>query len=372
MCLLILLIIFLSLRNRSNTLPARRVAFNKLLVIIAFVCVSDVLAWYFSGQDIPGARAIIQITNLIYDGAITWAGYAWLCYVELRIRSLDYNYRKRRFLTAIPLIVMLLLLLTNPMTNLLFSIDEHNVYARGSGIFLHWLISWFYLVYATVQVMLKINTARTRVEREQYTPMLWFIVPPAVAAVLQMYLYGMTSTQCGMTLSCLIIAINFMVDEVSKDSLTGLNNRRALEISVIERLQRENERVTVLMCDVDKFKTINDTLGHTAGDIVLKTMAEALNRACSEGDRNLFLCRYGGDEFVIYGMNMEREEIDGLISGIERCIGTVREEFQNGLDFGISVGEATGICSTYEEVEALISMADAIMYEKKQAKKVGR
>lgn len=369
LCIFIVLIIYISMRKRNDAVPARRRIFNRLLLIIGVISVADIFAWYFNGQSIPGAKGILQVSNIIYDAAITWAGYAWLNYVNLRVRSTDYKHEKSKRVLSIPLIIMILLLVTNPFTGWLFTIDETITYARANGIAVHWIISWFYLLYATIVVFKVIREASSRAEKEQYLPMLWFIVPPVLAAIVQMLIYGATTTQCGMALSALIIAINFIVDEVSKDTLTGLNNRRALEITIIERLQKSNSKITVLMCDVDKFKNINDTLGHTAGDWVLKGMASALKSVCTIGNKRLFLCRYGGDEFVICGSDMTKEEIEQLKTNIENAIATVNKDYSEDLKFGISIGEATGNCLTYEDVEALISLADGRMYEHKQSKK---
>lgn len=371
-CIVILLIIFVSIKNRTNTLPARSVAFNRLLIIIAVICISDILAWHFSGMHFSGARALNYISNIIFDAGITWAGFAWLNYVEIRIGIADKAGKKSQLLKAVPLVIMLLLLVTDPWTKLLFSIDEYNVYSRSGGIFIHWIISWFYLFYATAEVFERIRKSTSRAEKEQFTPMIWFVVPPIVAAIAQMFFYGVSSTQCGMTLAALIIALNFMIGEVSKDSLTGLNNRRAFETAVSERLQRGERNFTVLMCDVDKFKTINDTLGHSAGDIVLKRMSQALKRACANEYRSLILCRYGGDEFVVCGTNMPDTEIEKLISKIESNIDAINDEYGNELSFGISIGMASDVCSSYEEIKELVKKADTMMYEVKQKKKAER
>jgi diguanylate cyclase (GGDEF)-like protein len=83
------------------------------------------------------------------------------------------------------------------------------------------------------------------------------------------------------------------------DALTGLPNRRAL----LDRLQqaelsarRRGNRAAVLFIDLDRFKRINDSLGHAVGDALLKTMAQRLRGALREGDS---VCRLGGDEFVV-------------------------------------------------------------------------
>jgi diguanylate cyclase (GGDEF)-like protein len=88
-------------------------------------------------------------------------------------------------------------------------------------------------------------------------------------------------------------------DQVIRDSLTGLYNRRYLD----ERLERDLARakrygfpVSLAMIDLDYFKQINDTYGHRAGDEVLKTLGSMLQATSREGD---IPCRYGGEEFIV-------------------------------------------------------------------------
>ncbi len=83
------------------------------------------------------------------------------------------------------------------------------------------------------------------------------------------------------------------------DGLTGLKNHRALQDALsieCERAARDNRPLSLLLLDVDKFKTYNDSFGHPAGDLVLKTVARILQDNAREGD---FVARYGGEEFAI-------------------------------------------------------------------------
>lgn len=368
LCMVVLMVMLLAIRNRKGSFTARRLIFIKLIGIVALVCVSDMTGWIAQGNVFPGARLINYVSNIVYDGAITWCCYMWLRYVDLHVKGLEYDFKRRNRLLAIPLGIMLLLLLIDPLTGLLFTIDEQNVYSRGSWLFIHWIISWGYLVYATIETFIQMRKTDSRAERAQLLPMLCFIVPPAVAAVLQMFFYGITVLQCGMTVAVLFIAVNLIMDDVSKDSLTGLNNRRALENYVIDQLHRSDSMLTVLMCDIDKFKYINDTYGHSVGDLVLKRMGELMKRVCGFGSRSLFLCRYGGDEFIICGFNLPEQEVTSIKEEVSRELEKMKDEYEGDVDFGISIGDAAGRCVNYDDVENLIRLADARMYQVKRGK----
>jgi len=99
------------------------------------------------------------------------------------------------------------------------------------------------------------------------------------------------------------------------DVLTGLDNRRHLEERLEEQFEhakRLGESFSVVMCDLDKFKSVNDTFGHQAGDAVLRQLAEILKREAREIDR---VGRYGGEEFVFV---LPGAQIDSAVTFAER------------------------------------------------------
>ncbi|PPK92310.1 diguanylate cyclase (GGDEF)-like protein [Kineococcus xinjiangensis] len=89
-----------------------------------------------------------------------------------------------------------------------------------------------------------------------------------------------------------------LAEEAARDALTGLHNRRHLMEALEEALARAGgeEPVSVVLIDVDHFKSVNDTHGHRGGDAVLRAVATALQRGCRPRDT---VARYGGEEFVI-------------------------------------------------------------------------
>ena len=93
--------------------------------------------------------------------------------------------------------------------------------------------------------------------------------------------------------------IDALVDLSSRDALTGLANRRAFDLALareIDRVARSGEAALLLTLDVDHFKRVNDTWGHTAGDLVLKAVASALLDSVRPMD---LVARVGGEEFAI-------------------------------------------------------------------------
>ncbi len=154
------------------------------------------------------------------------------------------------------------------------------------------------------------------------------------------------------------------------DELTGLANRTLLTERLRDALERlragENNPFAVLFLDLDRFKNINDSLGHLVGDELLKSVA---NRLRSETQSEQMVARLGGDEFAILLENV-KSPIDAL-----RVSNTIRKKFRgafklDGREIFItpSIGVAWGR-KTYEKPEDLLRDADIAMY---QAKKQGR
>jgi diguanylate cyclase (GGDEF)-like protein/PAS domain S-box-containing protein len=149
------------------------------------------------------------------------------------------------------------------------------------------------------------------------------------------------------------------------DALTGLPNRRYLDqhLAALNATEGNQSRVTVLHVDLDRFKEINDTLGHGAGDAMLRHVATELRHNVRNGD---FIARIGGDEFVIVCQNALRDEEftdtgRRLIAAINKPI------FYNGHEcrVGASVGIATNTDAS-TPAEQLLVNADIALYEAKR------
>jgi diguanylate cyclase (GGDEF)-like protein len=114
----------------------------------------------------------------------------------------------------------------------------------------------------------------------------------------EMRLIRIVAAEIGLSLANIQLRES-LLQQALRDSLTGLYNRRflheALELD-LHRAQRKGWPVSLVMIDIDNFKSFNDTYGHAAGDALIRKVAESLAASVRSHD---VLCRYGGDEFSL-------------------------------------------------------------------------
>jgi diguanylate cyclase (GGDEF)-like protein len=156
-------------------------------------------------------------------------------------------------------------------------------------------------------------------------------------------------------------------DQSIRDPLTGLYNRRFLEATLEQELHRSGRHHTglgVIMADIDKFKTFNDSFGHTAGDIVLKEVAAMLRRSVRTED---IVCRYGGEEFLVVLPDTTLESVSERAEQVRESIAKL--DLQHA---GHALGKVTasfGISFSQDGVltpEILLRYADEALYESKR------
>jgi diguanylate cyclase (GGDEF)-like protein len=135
----------------------------------------------------------------------------------------------------------------------------------------------------------------------------------------------------------------------------------------IDRASRYDADLSLILCDVDNFKAINDTHGHTAGDRALQKVAETLKNSLRRAD---ILGRYGGDEFMIILPETGLEGAKSLAEKVRIAVEGLELELelpgQKAISLSLSLGVAS-CCEPLENIDTLVSLADTALYASKQA-----
>ena len=154
------------------------------------------------------------------------------------------------------------------------------------------------------------------------------------------------------------------------DPLTGVYNRRYADIHFeksFNRAKRRNERIGIINIDIDNFKLINDTYGHSYGDLILKELCSLIVGNIRKED---ILVRWGGDEFLLLVIDMDDTSAQNLINQINETIKTELNNREESMkpDITLSIGH-----SIYPEdgqnISDLVSIADKRMYKVKSITK---
>ena len=152
-------------------------------------------------------------------------------------------------------------------------------------------------------------------------------------------------------------------EKANRDALTGLYNREYFEQYANIAIKKEqNKSAAVVFVDIDDFKNVNDTLGHSVGDDVIRWFAKRVQGAFRHSD---IVARYGGDEFVVFVNDTEKED---LVECLQQLCESFRYPYKNG-DIEYPVSGSIGAAVFPEDGKAyqeLLNHADSALYEAKR------
>lgn len=151
-------------------------------------------------------------------------------------------------------------------------------------------------------------------------------------------------------------------DKMRKDSLTGLLNHMISKKEIAQRVKvaEQGKRSYLVICDVDKFKEINDSNGHLFGDVVLCGLAEELTRLFP----NAIKGRIGGDEFIFYEEDTTKESMDERLALLNRAMAERYDDEQHDIHISSSMGGVL-VDGSEDDFDLLFRWADSALYQVK-------
>lgn len=346
------------------------VSLQAMTVVIAL----DIVVWLFDGVQGDWVTPFLIATNTAYCWFEVLAMVLWARFIGFNVMRRRLNATVRICIVYIPMILISGLLVVNLITGVDFIIDRDNVYQSGPADSVVIILLIAYLVSLSGWILVRYHAEPLLSKRNSYLPYIWFTVLPSLGFIVQFMSAEVSVTWTSAIIAALIVYISLSRKAISRDELTGLNNRGGLDIFLDDKqlLDGKAEGAFILM-DMDNFKTINDLYGHDNGDRALQTIADLMRKTA--GGTDAFLARYGGDEFVAVLPSGSRKDVGDFINRFRTLIAqTNRERARSESDdpvLAISIGCALLPNSSIKTVDELIHTADRKMYEDKRTRKAG-
>ena len=356
---------------------------------------ADALSWYFLNNPGETAYYMVRLGNfsvfcINYIFMSLFTTYMWLTVS-------NHNHRKPAALYAVYALSAsgILLLIITQFTGLFYYFDDHNRYHRGN----YYLLAQAIAVLGISVCLFMLISYRKNLNRTIFLAMMSFFVLPVLATIYQALAYGFSlqclaaviSTQIMFIMDTVEINLRFHSQqadyrkaryEAEHDGMTGLLNKEAGWKRMREYFNRMGSRDEALLMfiDIDDFKTINDTYGHTAGDFWIREVASQLRHIYRQDD---IICRYGGDEFLALIRNTASEQVLETTLGIffqqlartseqhgqdVHCsVGVCRIAAADGASLG--TGRADGDAIGSVDFDQCVAQADLALYETKRFNK---
>ena len=368
-CLIIFGIMLVrDLINRDR--QEKQLKYDRALTAFMAYFISDTVWAAILDGVLPKTLWTVVAINLVNFVLIALITYHWLGYVMAVEQAPHRNRRINRFAVAFPSIVVTVAIIT------IFLIFPHvliteNLEIKQAYYLFQSIVPAIYIAAVLLYSLKKARKEKNRYERRQHLYVGLFPLTVVVAAAIQVLLLPNVPVFCyGCTIMMLIFYIQSMEGQISIDPLTRVSNRAQLMHYLSQDPSRRDGRKTfVLMFDVNDFKLINDTFGHSEGDRALILIAESLNKAAKRGSMPFFLGRYGGDEFILVVHAEDRSRIDPLVEDIRSQIvfACKSEHLPYTISVGVGVDE---LLPDRDSFQKCIQRADHKLYLDKEYCKI--
>ena len=315
-CVCVLMLLFYSIKKLPTPL-LKYPLFQKLVLWHIIYFISDSMWAFVNDGVLPKNTFSVLLVN--YSNIVILPVVAYSCFLFAEISTRPDMTRKQiehlQVKLLIPIIAQALILLVSFIVAPDFWLDD-KLEPCDLYYMLLAIMPMLYWMTATVRGVIRAHVVQNRPNLRTYLIVASYTPGVLIAGGAQVFFALTTPLFCfWCTFIILFVYLHLQNQLISTDSLTMLNNRNRLHDFLLQ--QREEKDSFVIMVDVDHFKQINDTYGHAEGDRALVLVSQALKKACEQLSYSMFLCRYGGDEFL---MIAQTDVPDEVVKKIKDCL----------------------------------------------------
>ena len=355
-CLLFL--IGSKLANKS----AKRVGeslFECMIGLNILILVMEILSFLIDGKPGKFIYFLQYISNAFLVFLVTLMGYIWCLFEEFKIHHNLKRVKKIALFLSAPTVVHFVMVVLDCFgAGLLFSISKDNVYARESLGWLSYAFIGFYFLYSIVAVYM----AKHKGSQVHFFPIYTYMLPCAIGTIVQATNYGIATGWFSAAIALIFVEMQLQKEESFVDELSGLYNRKYLEFFYRQMQIKKFTEVYGIMMDLNHFKKINDTYGHTVGDDAIRTVGKLLSGWAEASDT---VIRFAGDEFIIICVNKTQDEVAAFVENIKRYLDDYNKSEKKPYKLSFSAGYAK-YSDDHKKLDEFLRDMDKKMYEDKE------
>lgn len=349
----------------SNKKSVRSVFFDEkifygMCVVTFFLCLTESLTFLLDGIAFAGAEVVLRLLNSLLFVGNSIFSFSWTVYVDYKLFGRLDRLRRIYPIVFLPALVVICMSLANLFTDVFFTISEDLVYRRTPLVVVSYLVTYAYLMAGAIMVFLY----RHKVGKYLFMPVVVFLAPVFIGSLLQMHFYGLALIWVSVALGVTSLYINLQNEASLVDSLTKLYNRDYLTRFLSSAAQRppQDRMLAGIMMDLNSFKEINDTYGHSEGDSALRAVGQILLHTVP---RNGFAARYGGDEFIVLTLVQREAHLTALMNTIREATVRYNQRAHKPYELSLSMGSAI-FDPLLDDQDSFLRQMDERMYVEKR------
>ncbi len=355
--ILIAAMLYSSRIRRSDTGHEEFRIFSAIAILAMIACVVDFLMFFSDGKSGILMRIIAMFGNTYCFVANPLFISSWCLYEDLKLYHSMKRVRKIYTYAFIPAILLAIVALVNNIWPIIYTIDENNVYHRLPFSYVFYIIDAGYILFS-IYILRKYEE---RYGKLRFFPLHLMIGPVMLGCAIQAVFYGVSLIWVSLAIGLTAIFMSEQNEFSYLDKLTGLYNRAYLDY-LLESAGRKSGKLGGIMIDVDYFKKINDTFGHSVGDEALIDVARVIT--FSKPDKAI-ATRFAGDEFIIIVHNTSDKEMQHIIKNIHDEVELFNETENRHYKLSLSVGYSIYNPET-DSLDDFLKHMDDNMYEEKE------
>lgn len=345
-------------RKNRESLHTEDKVYDGIAKVNILGAVAETISFLVDGKSFIGCRQLNYISNsLCFIGTVSM-GLLWCLYVNLRIYRNFKKISEKMAVMMIPWMIEVVMVLGNLIRpGIMFKVSADNVYQRTGGALAGYITLVIYLAYSLYMVY----HSRKQGVNLSYFPVFYFVCICFAGVLIQLVFYGVTSSWLITAVTLIFTQMQSYAENIYMDELSGLYNRRYLKAVLAKRKNTDANSLYGIMMDVNDFKFINDSFGHSMGDKAISTMGNILFKSIPDAG---IAIRYAGDEFIVLLTDADKSCVLATINEINKNISRFNDSKAEPFELSVSMGYAE--FGKDDNAEVFLRNMDDKMYEEKR------